>query len=353
MADRFETVVNAVLAGRTVHSLRDDMLFLALQLASRGHPDARVVLGVALRDVVNLNVGRRPQELELYIKVVGHCIHHFPGDRNEFISALIQLHNKLLDRSELRLTVMNLHLILRSVLLHFRLSGADAALVDLTRKAKNFSKHPDVERLKVALTCASTGTADQSQTAQLDPHTEVRMWLDKFESRQVPIGLDRIVALAAASHVVLPDDVWQEAVLSGTLSVMAAVAKRRLCERRFDWTPPDFNLVLLGIERRPEEAQPLFDMLFDNVGNFEVDLSSFCRFDLWWSLFWSPRARRRRTTQINLYAACLLLHSPKSAIPAATKQAKEAKQAAVKIVKEVEMADIAQSLVRWVQKQRQ
>ena len=307
------------LSGKTVKEIRDQLLELAIQLGTRGHVDTKKVLAVALRDVVNLHTSRRPQEFLLCIKTIEHCISHLDPPLDPYIPALIRVYNKLLDKQALK--PINVHLVLRSAMLHLLSAGPDAALADLNRKAKNFAKHPEVETLKDDLNqfaaSAVAGSLDDSgpssqvrwQLSQpsLQPSEKIRKWLDEFEGGQVPCGLGETLDLAAANAVPLPDEVWQEGVMSG-VPVVSVLAKRRRSERRFDWVRADFGLLLTALECQPENAQ-VFEMIFENLGLAETLLPLLVadRVDLWLGLFWGVQARKIRSQAIGLYAAGLLV----------------------------------------------
>lgn len=304
---------------------------LAVQLATRGQwPDAKHVLAVALRDVVNLHAFRRPTEFEQCLKTIAHCLAHLPMNDSleEFIPALIRTHNKLLDKNELKPTVLYLHLVLRSAMLHFQSSGPDAALADLNRKAqKSFGKHAEVAKLKFDL-ASLTNSTSISQTL---PSAEVRLWQDAYETGHLPIGLNGILDLAASARIELPEAVWLEALFMSNSSVTSILAKRRRSEGRFNWTWADFSLVLTAIESAADSASrtPLFQLLLNHLDR-PAELTCWTpeRVQVWLGLFWRGRAVRGLLQSGDaddvfsaMAAAAILTVSHQVEVPADTREA--------------------------------
>jgi hypothetical protein len=288
---------------------------LARHLASRGHPDAGKVLGVALRDVVHLHSTRRVQEFELCVKSIAHCIDHVVlGEQMEsqFLPVLIRTYNKLLDKHEIKNSPLNIHLVLQSVMLHHLFSGPDAALADLARKTKSFSNEPEIEELRHQLQVAS------SMSAPIDASTHVRMWLDELQAGILPADHFKRLLELTSPAVQLPDSVWTDAVIAG-IPLLSVLAKRRRSQSRFHWTPEDLDLVFTAIECQPNN--PVHFQVF--LDNFDDCVSGGCaaaaqqllwrsssRVQLWVSLFWRPRARRHRSGEILALAGAVLRRFP-------------------------------------------
>jgi len=254
-------------------TLRSRLCQLAADLASTGEAaKAARVLCTALRECVNLDPLRKPQEYSLIMRSIGHVLSRLPQS-DSLRACLIRMYGKILSRPRAQAPSEAPALIEAS--LHAFEGGPDAALAALGRREFLLPKYGEAVEWLSNL----RGEISKEKRALIGLSE-----LEKFPGKNNPGEIDDILAVIPRENQ--PEWIWRNRVTFGFFTNF---------QELISLNPPGAyrpELNLIFVEKYPENSEALEISCRESTS---AKLWPSERVILWYRIFWSKLAVKVRS----------------------------------------------------------